>query len=92
MPNNVNFSFSGAEGESVLMALSQKGIYVSTGSACASRSLEPSHILLALGLTHEEAHCSVRFTLGKQTTNEDINYVLKVLPETISRLRKISGK
>lgn len=92
MPNNVNFSFPGAEGESVLISLSQKGIYVSTGSACASRSLEPSHILLALGLTHEEAHCSVRFTLGKQTTKKDIDYVLKVLPETISRLRKISGK
>lgn len=92
LPNNVNFSFPGAEGESILMALSQKGIAVSTGSACASRSLEPSHILLALGLTHEEAHCSVRFTLGRQTTAKDIDYVLEVLPKVVERLRKISGK
>lgn len=92
LPNNVNFSFKGAEGESVLMMLSQKGVCASTGSACASRSLEPSHVLLALGLPHEEAHCSVRFTLGVQNTAKEIDYVLKVLPDIIARLRKISGR
>lgn len=91
LPNNVNISFIGAEGESILMALSQKGIYVSTGSACASRSLASSHILTAIGLPPEKAHCSVRFTFGKQTTSKDIDYVIETLPKIISRLRKISG-
>lgn len=91
IPNNVNISFAGAEGESILMALSQKGVCVSTGSACASSSLEPSHTLIAIGLPPEEAHCSMRFTLGKYTKDQDVDYVLKILPEIIARLRKISG-
>ncbi|MDD5750881.1 MAG: cysteine desulfurase family protein [Candidatus Pacebacteria bacterium] len=90
LPNNANISFQGVEGESILMALDQKGIAVSTGSACASGSLEPSHVLMALGLSHQQAHGSVRFTLGKHTTKEEINYVLKVLPEVIKKLRAIS--
>lgn len=91
LPNNVNISFAGAEGESILMALSQKGVYVSTGSACASSSLEPSHTLIAIGLPPEEAHCSVRFTLGQGTQNRDLDYLLEILPGIVARLRKISG-
>ena len=92
LPNNANISFEGAEGESILMEASQKNIFVSTGSACASRSLKPSRVLLSLGLSHEESHCSIRFTLGKQTTNSNIDYVIKVFPGIIKRLRKISGR
>ncbi len=90
LPNNANISFAGVEGESILMALDQKGIAVSTGSACASGSLEPSHVLMALGLSHQGAHGSIRFTLGKYTTEYEIDYVLKILPEVIKRLRAIS--
>ncbi len=90
LPNNANISFEGAEGESILMALNEKGVTVSTGSACASGSLEPSHVLMALGLSHQQAHGSIRFTLGRYTTSEEIDYVLKVLPVIISQLRKIS--
>lgn len=92
LPNNVHFSFKGAEGESIIVGLSQKGIMAATGSACASHSLKPSHVLLALGLSPEQAHASVRFTLGRRTTSRDIDYVLKVLPGLIARLRKISGR
>ena len=92
LPNNAHISFKGAEGESIVIELSQKDIFVSTGSACASKSLSPSHVLTSLGLSHEESHCSIRFTLGRQTKDEDINYVLKVLPGIIKRLRKISGR
>jgi len=92
LPNNAHLSFNGAEGESIVMELSQRNIFVSTGSACASNSLSPSHVLTSLGLSHEESHCSVRFTLGRQTKDEDINYILKVLPGIIQRLRKISGR
>jgi len=92
LPNNANISFKGAEGESILMESSQKNIFISTGSACASRSLKPSRVLLSLGLSHEASHCSIRFTLGKQTTSNDIDYVLKVFPKIIKRLRIISGR
>lgn len=91
LPNNVNVNFEGAEGEAIVISLDQKGIAVSTGSACSSKSLEPSHVLLALGLSHEEAHGSLRITLGKYTTEQDIARFLKVLPQVIERLRKISG-
>ncbi|MDD5433127.1 MAG: cysteine desulfurase family protein [Candidatus Pacebacteria bacterium] len=90
LPNNVNISFDGVEGESILMALNEKGVAVSTGSACASGSLEPSYVLLALGCSVVKAHGSIRFTLGKYNTEKDINYVLKILPGIIERLRKIS--
>ena len=91
LPNNVNFSFAGAEGEAIVIALDQKGIAVSTGSACSSKTLEPSHVLLALGLSEEEAHCSLRVTLGRDTTEKEIVKFLKVLPPIIKKLRKISG-
>jgi len=91
LQNNVNFWFKGVEGESVVLQLDLKGIAVSTGSACSSVKLEPSHVLLATGLKHEQAHGSLRITLGKFTKESEINYVLKVLPEIISNLRKISG-
>lgn len=92
LPNNVNISFPGAEGEAILLALDFEGIAVSTGSACASGDLEPSHVLVALGLGPEDYHSSVRFTLGKYTTEEEIGRVLAVLPGTIERLRTISGQ
>jgi cysteine desulfurase len=91
LPHNANFSFIGVEGESILMLLDQEGIAVSTGSACSSASLEPSHVLSAMGIPPEIAHASVRFTLGKDTTKEEIDFVLKVLVEKIKRLREISG-
>jgi len=91
LPNNVNLSFKGAEGEALVVALDQKGIAVSTGSACSSKSLEPSHALLAMGLSEEEAHCSLRITLGRYSTEREIEKFLKVLPPIIERLRKISG-
>ena len=91
LPNNVNVSFAGAEGEAILIALNQEGIAVSTGSACSSGSLEPSYVLLALGLSHLEAHGSLRLTLGRYTTEQEVDRVLEVLPKVIARLRKISG-
>ena len=91
LPHNANISFGGIEGESLLMLLDQEGISVSTGSACSSSSLELSHVLKAMGVSPELSHSSIRFTLGKETTKEEINFVLKVLPEKIEKLRKISG-
>ncbi len=91
LPHNVNFSFKGIEGESLLIMLDQDGIAVSTGSACSSASLEPSHVLTAMKIPPEIAHASIRFTLGKDTTKEDIDYTLKVLKEKIKKLREISG-
>jgi cysteine desulfurase len=92
LPNNANISFPGAEGEAILLALSFEGIAVSTGSACASSDLKPSHVLVALGLGPEDYHSSVRFSLGKYTTEEEIDRLLAVLPGIIERLRKISGR
>ena len=91
LPNNVNIGFEGAEGEAMVIALDQKGIAVSTGSACSAKTLEPSHVLLALGLSHEEAHGSLRITLGKYTTMQEVDRFLMVLPHVIERLRTISG-
>ncbi|MBU4245429.1 MAG: cysteine desulfurase NifS [Nanoarchaeota archaeon] len=90
LPNNANVGFAFIEGESIILNLDLKGIAASTGSACSSKSLEPSHVLLALGQKHEEAHGSVRFSLGRSTTEKDIDYVLKVLPPIIKRLRAMS--
>ena len=90
LPNNVNFSIKYIEGESILLMLDMAGIAASSGSACTSGSLDPSHVLLALGLTHEVAHGSVRMTLGDDTTDEDIDYVLETLPKVAQRLRAMS--
>jgi cysteine desulfurase len=90
LPNNVNVRFSFIEGESMILNLDMKGVAASTGSACSSKSLEPSHILLATGLRHEEAHGSLRFTLGRGNTQEDVDYVVSALPEIVNKLRMIS--
>lgn len=90
LPNNVNVSVDFVEGESMLLTLDLEGICASTGSACSSSSLEPSHMLLAIGLSHEQAHGSLRFSLGKWTTEEDIERVLDVLPGVVAKLRAMS--
>lgn len=90
LPNNVNISIMDLEGEALILYLDAQGVYVSTGSACTSASLDPSHVILALGLPYEVAHGSIRFTLGRSTTQEDINYVLDVLPPLVEKLRSIS--
>jgi len=90
LPNNVNVSFEFVEGESVLLNLDLEGISASTGSACSSLSIEPSHVLLALGIPREQAHCSMRFSLGRWTSQEDIDRVLEVTPKIISKLRAMS--
>ncbi|MFC1608566.1 cysteine desulfurase family protein [Patescibacteria group bacterium] len=91
IPNNANFRFANVEGESLLLSMDMEGICASTGSACSSGSLDPSHVILALGLKHEEAHSSLRLTIGKRTTKEDIDHAVDVIKETIERLRRISG-
>jgi cysteine desulfurase len=90
LPNNANLRFSYIEGESLILSLDMLGIACSSGSACTSKTLEPSHVLLAIGLKHEEAHGSLLFTLGKQNTDEDVDYVTQVLPDIVKRLRAIS--
>ena len=90
LPGNVNFSFEYIEGESLLLNLDLKGIAASSGSACTSGSLEPSHVLLGMGICHEIAHGSLRLSLGKSTTKADIDYLLSVLPEIVDKLRAMS--
>jgi cysteine desulfurase len=90
LSNNANLRFSYVEGESLILSLDMMGIACSSGSACTSKTLEPSHVLLAIGLKHEEAHGSLLFTLGKQNTEEDVDYAANVLPDIVKRLRAIS--
>ena len=90
LPNNANFSFQFIEGESLLILLDSKGICASSGSACTSGSLDPSHVLLAIGLPHEIAHGSLRLTLSHETTMEEIDYVVDSLKEIVARLREMS--
>jgi len=90
LPNNVNVSADFVEGESMLLNLDLEGICASTGSACSSASLEPSHVLLALGLSPEQAHGSLRFTLGRENSEEDMERVLEVLPGIVAKLRAMS--
>lgn len=90
LPNNINLSFRFVEGESLLIMLDMKGIAASSGSACTSGSLDPSHVLLAIGLPHEIAHGSLRLTLGEDTTKEDLDYTLEQLKEIIGKLRDLS--
>ncbi|MBU2081915.1 cysteine desulfurase [Patescibacteria group bacterium] len=91
LPHNINLSFAGIEGESLVLKLDQYGISVSTGSACTSTDLTPSHVLLALGLPEDLTHGSLRLTLGRKTTKEDLDYVLKILPPVVKKLRKMSA-
>jgi cysteine desulfurase len=90
LPNHVNISFIDIEGEAAVLYLDAEGIMTSTGSACASTSLDPSHVILATGLSYEAAHGSIRFTLGRSTTEEDIDYVIKAMPGVVKRLREMS--
>ena len=90
LPGNVNISVRYIEGESLLLSLDMAGIAASSGSACTSGSLDPSHVLLAIGLPHEIAHGSLRFSLGRETTEEQIDYVLEQLPKIVERLRAMS--
>ncbi len=90
IPSNVNISILDIEGEAVLLYLDEKGICISTGSACTSKTLDPSHVILATGLPYEAAHGSLRFSLGKNTTEKDIDKVLKILPGVIKELRGLS--
>jgi len=90
LPNNVAVRFSFIEGESILLDLDLKGVAASSGSACTAKTLEPSHVLRAIGLKHEEAHGSLLFTLGKQNTEEEVDYVIRIMPDIVKRLRKIS--
>ena len=91
LPNNVNISFFGVEGESMILMLNEEGIYVSTGSACSSKSLNASHVLLALGLKPEWAHTSIRFTLNEFNTSEEVEIVIKKIKIIVEKLRKISA-
>ncbi len=90
LPGNVNISFEFIEGESVLLMLDAKGICASSGSACTSGSLDPSHVLLAIGLPHEVAHGSLRLTMGAKTTEEEVDYVIETVPAIVQRLRDMS--
>ena len=90
LPGNVNFSFEGVEGEALLLTLDANGICASSGSACTSGSLDPSHVLLSIGLVHEVAHGSLRLTFSDYNTMEDVDYILEVLPGVIERLRMMS--
>ena len=90
LPGTLNMSFKFVEGESLILSLDMEGIAVSSGSACTSGSLEPSHVLLAMGIPHEVCHGSLRFSLGRGTTKEQIDYVLEVLPRIVARLRTMS--
>ncbi len=90
LPGNVNFSFSFIEGESLLLMLDMKGIAASSGSACTSGSLDPSHVLLAIGLPHETAHGSLRISYGDENTDEDVDYILETIPPIVERLREMS--
>ena len=87
---NVNISFRGIEGESLLLMLDLEGICASSGSACTSGSLDPSHVLLAIGLDHATAHGSLRLTINEFTTEEDIDYIIEKVPQVVSKLRAMS--
>ncbi len=90
VPNTTNIHFDHIEGESLVIALDLKGLAVSTGAACSSGAIEPSHVLIAMGLRSDQARASIRFSLGKQTTDEDIDFALTLVPQTVARLRELS--
>jgi cysteine desulfurase len=90
VPNTTNLYFDHIEGEALVIALDLKGLAVSSGAACSSGAIEPSHVLLAMGLSHQRARASIRVSLGKQTSQEDVDFAISVIPETVGRLREIS--
>ena len=90
LPGNVNFCFEGIEGESLLLLLDDKGVCASSGSACTSGSLDPSHVLLAIGRPHEIAHGSLRLTISEETTEEEIEYLIEAVRDVVSYLRSMS--
>jgi cysteine desulfurase len=90
LPGNLNVAFEFIEGESLILLLDMAGICASTGSACSTASLEPSHVLLSIGLPHEKAHGSLRLTLSHGNTEEDVDYILEKLPPIVERLREMS--
>lgn len=90
LPNNANLTILDIEGEAFTLFLNEFGIYAATGSACTSQTLDPSHVIIATGMPYECAHGSIRFTLGRKTTEEEIDFVLEVVPEIVNILRKIS--
>jgi cysteine desulfurase len=90
IPNTLNLSFKAVEGESVILSLDLKGVAVASGSACTSGTLEPSHVLSAMGISPEIAQGAIRFSFGRENTMEDVEYVVGVLPEIVSRLRAMS--
>jgi cysteine desulfurase len=90
VPNTANIYFDYIEGEALVIALDLKGLAVSTGAACSSGAIEPSHVLTAMGLRPDRARASIRFSLGKQNTPDDIDFALSLVPETVARLRELS--
>jgi cysteine desulfurase len=90
LANNAHFRFTGIEGESLLLGLDEEGIATSTGSACSSQKLQASHVLLAIGLDPVQAHGSLRISLGRENTKEEVNYVTTILPQIVERLRMMS--
>ena len=90
VPNTTNIFFDCIEGEAMVIALDLKGLSVSTGAACSSGAIEPSHVLTAMGLSPDRARGSIRFSLGKQNTAEDVDFALSLVPEVVARLREIS--
>ena len=90
LPDNVSVRFNFIEGESILLSLAMSGVFASSGSACAAKTLQPSHVLLAMGLKHEEAHGSLMITLGRQNTKKDADYIKELIPNIIDRLRNMS--
>ena len=90
VPNTTSIYFDYIEGEALVIALDLKGLAVSTGAACSSGAIEPSHVLTAMGLSAERARGSLRFSLGKQTTAEDVEFALDLIPQTVARLRELS--
>jgi cysteine desulfurase len=90
VPNTSNIYFEHIEGEALVIALDLKGLAVSTGAACSSGAIEPSHVLTAMGLTADRARASIRFSLGKQNTNDDVEFALTLIPATVARLRELS--
>ena len=90
VPNTTNIYFDYVEGEALVIALDLKGLAISTGAACSSGAIEPSHVLTAMGMSPHRARASIRFSLGKQNTSEDIDFALELIPATVARLRELS--